>query len=102
MSLSLLEFTIFTLHLLVLLTALIVIQTLNPGKVIREYNEEQTLRTKELEDQAQEVPFDPTTETYTMTENPMLRHRTNTNILREAPPLSTEETPEQIRLEDVD
>lgn len=96
MSLTVLEFTIFGLHLLFLLAALVAIQTLNPGKAIREVQVQDTQEAfveKEWEepDSEEETSFDPTAQTYTMTENPMLRHRTNTSPLREAPPLPTQE-----------
>ncbi len=80
MSLTVLEFTIFGLHLLFLLAALVAIQTLNPGKAIREVQVQESQEAfveKEWEepDSEEETSFDPTAQTYTMTENPMLRHR---------------------------
>ena len=109
MSLSVLEFTIFGLHLFFLLVALVVIQSLNAGKTIREFQVQETEEAfvekewDQEESDGEESPFDPTSEPYTMTENPMLRHRTNTNPLREAPPLSTQElSTQELNMDDVD
>jgi hypothetical protein len=81
--LTLYEFTIFGIHLTILLAWLIIIQILNPGKAMREAMEIRYEETKEKFVQSEfeepesdeDVPFDPAQETFTMTENPMLRNR---------------------------
>jgi hypothetical protein len=84
--LTLFEFTILGLYLATLLAFLVAIQVMNPGKAIREALHPETMEGVESDEQFaeleleepdsdEEVPFDPTKEAFTMTENPMLRHR---------------------------
>ena len=83
--LTLYEFTIFGLYLATLLAFLVTIQVMNPGKAIREAMEVRYEESKEkfaeLEfeeppsESDEDVSFDPAKESFTMTENPMLRHR---------------------------
>ncbi len=78
------EFTIFILYLFSLASFVTIVYILNPGRAIREAMDIRYQETNEkfvnLEweepDSDEEIkPFDPAKEDYTMTENPMLRHR---------------------------
>ena len=73
---SLFEFFILGLYLSFLTSIIVAIQIINPGKAIREAQKGEI--DSELEEEMPEdekPPFNPETEEYTMTENPMLRHR---------------------------
>lgn len=82
---TLLEFTIFGIYFAMLTITIVLIQIYNPGQYARrpiEFAIEESLETfdeKVFEepdsDSEAEESFDPTKETFTMTENPMLRHR---------------------------
>lgn len=83
---TLLEFTIFALYLAMITFTIVLIQIYNPGQFVRkpmEFAIEESLETfdeKVFEEpisdsDAEPESFDPTKESYTMTENPMLRHR---------------------------
>ncbi len=79
---TLFEFFIFGLYLATLTIAIVGIQIVNPGKAIRENlaiedMPEKTANAEMEEPDSEEdhPPFNPETEDYTMTENPMLRHR---------------------------
>ncbi len=85
--LTLYEFTIFGIHLAILLAWLIAIQMLNPGKAVREALHPETIEAvesnekfvqaefEEPDSDSEQEPFNPEKENFTMTENPMLRHR---------------------------
>lgn len=77
------EFTVFGIYLTMLTLTIVAIQYFNPGKAVREeltieYTEEK-MSESELEEpdssEGENPPFNPETECYTMTENPILRHR---------------------------
>ena len=83
---TLLEFLIFGIYLAMITASLIMIQIYNPGAAIREHmtieDKGEPFVNQELEEPDSEpdtkdakAPFDPEKETYTMTENPILRHR---------------------------
>lgn len=82
---TLLEFTVFGLYLSFLLAAIVTIQMLEQKRIqfrveeteekfVESPNAEEEPSSEE-EETAEESPFNPETEPYTMTENPMLRHR---------------------------
>ena len=82
------EFTVFGIYLTMLTLTIAAIQYFNPGNVVREemtieYTEEKVAES-ELEEpdssEGENPPFHPETESYTMTENPILRHRVVTSI----------------------
>ena len=82
-----LEFLTFAIYLSFLASIILALQIYNPGKQIREaiHIEESDEKFdekvfEEPDSDEEEVPFDPSKEDYTMTENPMLRHR---NVLSE-------------------
>lgn len=86
MSLTLFEFAFFGFYLAMITLTVILIQVYNPGGMVREA---MTLQDKgepfaqaEVEEPDSDSdsdlvkpPFNPDTEPYTMTENPMLRNR---------------------------
>lgn len=79
---SLLEFFILAIYLSFLTSVIVAIQVLNPGKAMREAQKVEVVEEPFLESELEEpeseeekAPFNPETEQYTMTENPMLRHR---------------------------
>jgi hypothetical protein len=77
---SLFEFFYLGMYLCLLTSIIVVIQVYQPGKTLED-KKEQTLEIVEepfLESESEleeKKPFNPETEEYTMTENPMLRHR---------------------------
>jgi hypothetical protein len=77
---SFLEFFILGSYLCLLASVIVAIQVFQLGKTIED-KKEQTLEIVEepfLESESEleeKKPFNPETEEYTMTENPMLRHR---------------------------
>ena len=83
---NLFEFFYLAIYLSFLTGVIAAIQIYNPGKMTREFMIETT---KEMETEVNQEsyvdsdeedtkqPFNPEEEDYTMTENPMLRHRTN-------------------------
>jgi len=83
---SVLELTVVVLYLLLLAMSILMIQMLDLGRRLREQQEsikvveteEEFVDTAFEEDDSEEekAPFDPSKEDYTMTENPILRHRT--------------------------
>lgn len=84
MYMTLLEFTVFGLYLGFLLAAILTIQALEQQRLqfrVEETEEKFVETTDTLEEPSseeevgEEPPFNPETEPYTMTENPMLRHR---------------------------
>jgi len=74
---SLFEFFILGIYLSFLTSIIVLIQVFNPGKMTREYQTMKVLESEfeEPESEDERPPFNPETEEYTMTENPMLRHR---------------------------
>lgn len=79
---TLFEFFIFGLYITMLTSVIVAIQVFNVGKLTREmqtveFKEEQCVETEfeEPDSDDERPPFNPETETYEMTENPMLRHR---------------------------
>ena len=80
---TLLEFLIFGLYLAMLTLGMIGVQILeqmrlsNKQEVVAEETNEKfvELELEEPESDDEQPPFNPETETYTMTENPILRHR---------------------------
>jgi hypothetical protein len=95
MSLTLFEFTFFSLYLAILTISILCIQIYNPGKQVRETlhpeTAESVVEEPDSDSDVEEEPFDPNKESFTMVENPMLRHRT-----------VQEESAKPINLEDVD
>lgn len=75
MALTLLEFTVFGIYLAMILVSIVIIQTYTPVKQIQEAELDSSETVEEADSDVQEEPFDPTKESYTMTENPILRHR---------------------------
>ena len=86
MTMTLLEFTVFGLYLLFLIVAMVTVQVVEAKRLqIRvEDTDEKFVETAEEEEEeeeevteegGEEPPFNPEVEPYTMTENPMLRHR---------------------------
>lgn len=79
--LTLFEFTVFGMYLAILLAIIVGIQVYNPGKHMRESFDVQesteTFAESDFQepDSDEEVEYDPSKENFTMTENPMLRHR---------------------------
>ena len=72
---SFLEFFILAIYLSFLLSVIVVIQVLNPGKAIREAQKVEVVEEPFLDSEDEKPEFNPETEEYEMTENPMLRHR---------------------------
>jgi hypothetical protein len=79
--LTLFEFSVFGIYLAMLLALIVGVQVYNPSKFVRESLEVQESTEPFVEselidpDSDEDQVFDPSKETYTMTENPMLRHR---------------------------
>ena len=78
------EILIFTIYFSMLLVSLVAIQIYNPGKLVREQmvveNTDEKFIQSEFEEPDSDCDnnkpsFNPETETYTMTENPILRRR---------------------------
>jgi hypothetical protein len=81
---SVLELTVVVLYILLIALSAVMIQMLDLGRRLREEREIQVVETKEQfvdasfdasDSEEEETPFDPSKETYSMTENPILRHR---------------------------
>lgn len=81
---SVLELTVVVLYLLLIAMSAVMIQMLDLGRRMREQQE--SMKVVETEekfaessfedtDSEEEEAFDPSKENYTMTENPILRHR---------------------------
>lgn len=98
MSLTLFEFTVFGIYLALMTLTILLLQIYNPGKQIRETIEysqkefaESVFEEPDSDSDGEEKTFDPTKETFAMTENPMLRRR-----------VAQEEEAKPVSLEDVD
>lgn len=95
------EFTVFAIYLIMLTLALVGIQYFNPGKVVREempiqFTEEirSDSEVEEASSEEENPPFHPETESYTMTENAILRHRIVTSISESTETETKTEKPE--------
>lgn len=75
---SFLEFFILVSYLCLLASVIVAIQVFQLGKPVKETQNLEIVEEPFLESESEleeKKPFNPETEDYTMTENPMLRHR---------------------------
>lgn len=75
MSMTLFEFFIVGFYLAMLTSLMVAIQVLDASRIVRESLAVEQSDEKFADSDDECTPFNPETETYEMTENPMLRHR---------------------------
>lgn len=101
---TLFEFTVFGIYLAMLLLSILFLQIYNPGKQTQEaiLDSNETGEEADSDSDVQEEPFDPTKESYTMMENPMLRHRNVTETQTQTQTETETENVKSMNLDEVD